>query len=385
MSADTTTAPVPANENQADPLAVALVGLEPTSAITLRAAFEAMFAQADDWIAKAKMIKVTSVEQKRDMKLARESRLALREIRVHAEKTRKRMKEEHLQRGRAIDGMAHVIRAHIEPIEAYLLEQETFAERAEAAVRAELADARSKALTAYGVDPSVYSSLGELDESSWAAIVDNARVAHEAKLEAAKQADAVRVEAERLAAEARAAARAEAAKREAERAERERAAAEENARLRAAAAELEAKATAEREAAEAERRRLADEHAKDRAEAAAEAARAAASALAERLAREAAEAEVAAVRAAEARRLADAEASARAAAEAERAAAERAAAAPDVAKLAALAAAVRSLAIPALVSAAGQALTPQIREMVEGLATWIEESGEALGADGGRP
>ncbi len=242
-----------------DRLALAVTGLEPSSATTLRAAFETMFAQAEEWTTRAKGIVVTSVDQKREMKLARESRLALREIRVNAEHSRKRLKEDSLRQGKAIDGICSVLKALIEPIEAHLLEQETFAERAEAVRKDALRQARSETLRALGADPAVYADLGATDEATWVQTLENAQSAHDARIEAAKQAEAVRVEAERIAAENRSKAKAEAARVEAERVERERAAAEENARLRQEALEREAEAKADREreaAARAEDARL---------------------------------------------------------------------------------------------------------------------------------
>src|SRR5262249_42943564 len=159
-------------------------------------------------------IVVTDENDKRGMKLARDSRLALREIRVNAEKARKRLKEDSLRRGKAIDGIANVLKALIEPIEAHLLEQESFAERAELARRDTLKAARAQALVAYGADPIVDASLGEMPEDVWERTLETARLAQEAKREAERQAELVRVEAERIAAEKREAERQEAIRRE---------------------------------------------------------------------------------------------------------------------------------------------------------------------------
>lgn len=337
------------NHQPSDALALALTGLEPSSAVTLRSAFESMFAQAEEWTARAKGIVVTDLSQTREMKFARESRLALKEIRVNAEKTRKRLKEDSLRQGKAIDGMANVLKALVEPIEAHLLEQEQFAERVEAAEKEALRKARSAAIVAYGEDPTVYANLGETSEEAWASILENARAAHEAKAEAARRAEAVRIEAERIAAEKREVERQLAIKAEAERAERERAQAAENARLRREADE--------REAAAAEERRVANE----------------ALAVA-RAARERAEAEAAAAKAAEAERTA-AEEARLAREEAERA---HAAAAPDREKLAAFAAHVRGLTLPALTSPKGAAVLAKLGKNIESLAAWIEKAGGDL-------
>jgi hypothetical protein len=226
-----------------DALTVAVKGLEPASALQLRETFASFFEQVDGWAAKAAAIKVTSVDQKREMKLARESRLALREIRVNAEKARKRLKEDSLRMGKAIDGLANVIKSEIEPIEEYLREQETFAERAEAARIEALRAARAAELAAVGVVAG--EPLGELSEEAWAERIGAARAAHEAALEQARLAEVARAaEAERLAAE-----------RERERAEAARVAAE-NAKLRAEAAERDREAA--RVAAEREQERAKD-------------------------------------------------------------------------------------------------------------------------------
>lgn len=361
-----------------DQLSTAIVGLEPDSATALRAAFESMFAQADEWVSRARGIVVTSEDDKRGMKFARESRLALREIRVNAEKTRKRLKEDSLRRGKAIDGVANVIKALIEPIEAHLLHQEQYGERAEAARRDALRGARADALRAYGADPSVYSDLGGMAEEVWEATLDSARLAHEAKLEAERQAEAVRVEAARIAHERREAERQEAILKEAERVERERLQAEENARLKREAEEREVAAKAERDRVEAER---AAERAKARAEAEAREAEARKA----REEKERIEAELAAEREA-ARKREEAE-SARLAAEkaaAEQADREREAArqaaelAPDREKLAAFAAQIRALVVPTLTTERGQAAGAKVADQLGRLAAWIEQTGAAL-------
>lgn len=361
-----------------DPMSTALAGLEPDSATMLRSAFETMFAQADEWCARARSIQITSVDQKREMKLARESRLALREIRVNADKERKRLKEDSVRRGKAIDGIANVLKALIEPIEAHLLEQETFAERAEEARRDALRDARTTALIAYGADPAAFVNLGAMAEETWELTIDNARAAHEAKIEAAKQAEIVRLEAERIAADRRKAEREAAAKAEAERVERERAQAEENARLKLEAAEREKAAKAEREAAAAERARSEEEARVAREAAQAEARAAKASAEAEtRKARE--EADRAAAELADAKRLErereEAEAARAAAEEAARKAAEIA---PDREKLAAFASTLRALTIPTLTTERGQAAGAKVAEQIAKMAAWVEKTGAAL-------
>lgn len=189
-----------------DKLARVVAEIDTSSAEILRSSFNTLFDQADEWIRRAKEVHVTSVDQKREMKLARESRLALKELRVKAEHTRKRLKEDSVRYGRAIDGMANVLKALVEPIEAYLLEQETFAARREAeeeqkkqTLRAE----RVKVLEAFGMTMDEIGATADLREMSveqWTLLADNARLERDRRVEAERQAEVERcAEAERQA------------------------------------------------------------------------------------------------------------------------------------------------------------------------------------------
>lgn len=339
-----------------DALAPVVTDLEPESALAIRGAFGALFDQAAEWTRRAREIRVTSLDQKREMKLARESRLAVRDIRINAEHARKRLKADIVRRGKAIDGAANVIKDLLEPIEIHLLEQETFAERHEQARKSALRAAREEALRALGTDPAPFANLGETDEETWLSTLQAAKDAHAARLEAAREAEAVRVEAERIVAEKREAARVAAARERADRELAARAREEELARVRAEQEAERAKAAAER--AEADRVLAAERAAAEQA----------------RAERERAEAELAAQRArADAERRAEEERQAAAAAEAR--AAELA---PDREKLLALARALRALPVPELASEAGQAARPKVLEQLDRMARWVERTGETL-------
>lgn len=103
-------------------------GLEKTKAQVLLDNFSGYFQLASEWETKAKTIKVTDASQEADMKMARIGRLELREKRLHIEKTRKELKEQSLREGKAIDGIANVLKSVIVPIEQYLEKQEKFVE-----------------------------------------------------------------------------------------------------------------------------------------------------------------------------------------------------------------------------------------------------------------
>lgn len=107
-------------------------GLEPAKAQFILTKFQNYFAIAADWEVKAKSIIVTSETQTAEMEMARTGRLFLREKRVAVEKARKELKEQALREGKAIDGIANVLKALIVPIEDYLEQQEKFVEIREA-------------------------------------------------------------------------------------------------------------------------------------------------------------------------------------------------------------------------------------------------------------
>jgi len=252
------------------------------SAAELQAAFMPYFERAAEWRDKAMAIQVTSLHQTSEMRQAREARLALKDIRVNAEKTRVKLKEESLRTGKAIDGMANVIKFLIAPIEAHLEEQEKYGERLAEKQRAEQRDLRECEAGKYLQDFPQSVDLGAISEEGFAKLLHFAKAQFDAREEAtnrlekeriereqreAAEREAMRLENERLRAEAEIQ---EAAMRE-ERAERERLQREHEAAIAAERAEVE-RLRMEREAnerAEAERIRKerAEQETKERSEA----------------------------------------------------------------------------------------------------------------------
>jgi len=116
--------------------------LEPTKAKFILEKFTEYFDMADEWTIKARAIVVTKPDQTAEMEMARTGRLFLKEKRVAVEKARKELKEQALREGKAIDGIANVLKALIVPIEEYLEHQERFVEiqkeKKEAEMRAEI-------------------------------------------------------------------------------------------------------------------------------------------------------------------------------------------------------------------------------------------------------
>jgi len=110
-------------------------GLDSTKAKYILEKFQDYFAIADEWTIKARTIKVTNESQVIDMEMARVGRLFLKEKRCAIETVRKELKEQALREGKAIDGIANVLKALIVPIEEYLEHQEKFVEIQEEAKR----------------------------------------------------------------------------------------------------------------------------------------------------------------------------------------------------------------------------------------------------------
>jgi len=266
------------------------------------------------------------------MKMAREARLALREIRINADKTRKALKEDSIRYGRAVQGVYNVIEYLIKPIEEHLLEQEQFVQIQEQEARDRLNEEREALANPlsefidYTALPATNAPWADLTEEQFRSFLDRAgelKLAHE------------KAEAERIAAER--------ARREEEARIRE-----ENARLKKEAEER------ERKAAE-ERRRMEEQARKEREEAA----RALA---AERAERERLEKEAKAKQEEE-----------RKAKKAEEEARRKAQAAPDKEKLLAFADSLESYPFPDLETKEAQSLIGNAKQSFSNLAKYIRE------------
>lgn len=346
----------------------------------------------------AETLTVTSVEQKKEMALARDTRLALKKIRVAVEHKRKELVEGLKKKAGAIDGDAREIRVVIERLESRLEEQEQFIIRNEEERVSKLQAERSQRLLMVGGQPNFYPKLGEMPEEGFAQLIEGLEVADRLRKEREAKAEVDRIAAEKASEEARI------AKEKADAEERSRIAAE-NEKLRKEAAEKEAALKAEREAAEKTRKEAAEAARKEALRLQAIADKQAEDARLENLriqrvadeekrqqiaahkaeldAAEAARKKVAAAARAEQARLqaiADAaeleartirEAKERAEAE-DQAARAAAAKAPDREKLKAFATALRAMELP-LLSKEGSETVALIMEQQEKFAKWVEK------------
>lgn len=234
--------------------------LSSDEATKLQNVFTPYFDQARQMVEVASKIVVSDVSQTSEMAQARKIRLALKEIRVSVEKERKQLKEESLRKGKAIDGMANVLKFLIEPIEEHLEQQEKFIEIKEMEKRQKIERDRIDVLVSLSVDPSFYS-LRDMPDDTFEQLVSQIKESNRIKQETEKAAEAARLAAEKAEAEAREKARIEnellrkeAAEREAE-LRKEREAKEKLERDIREKAEAEAKAKAKEEADKLEEER----------------------------------------------------------------------------------------------------------------------------------
>jgi hypothetical protein len=318
-------------------------GVEQSTAAVLQESFLPFFEQAKQWKEKAATLVVTDASQVREMEMARQARLALKNIRVAADKKRKQLKEDSLRYGKAVQGVYNVIEYLITPIEQHLEEQERFVQIQEAKRRAELTASRQMDLQPFfEFAPPFTGSLGDLTDDDWSKLLQSAKMMHQSHLEEQARIEAERIEAERKAEEARLAMIAE------------------NERLRKEAEEA-AKAA---EAAAEKARKEAEEAAKA-AEAAAEKAR---------KERERVEAELAAERA----KLAAKEAAELARVKAEQDALKKQAMAPDNEKLDALKAALQAVRMPDLATKEAGEIVQNVRLLIGKVVTYIDQKQKEL-------
>jgi hypothetical protein len=159
--------------------------IEKTKAEYIREKFEGFTSIAEEWSEKANKIVVTDDSQKDLMANARDGRLLLKAKRIEVEKLRKSLKEQSLQEGRLIDGVAKYLTSLIEPAEKHLELQEKFVEIREQEKRFALKQERIKILTPYSDVIDLDSlQLDLMTDEAFQAILLGAKIALETKIKA---------------------------------------------------------------------------------------------------------------------------------------------------------------------------------------------------------
>lgn len=248
-------------------------GVSEETGLIIKNAFSEIESKLSEWKEKVALIKVTDASQVREMKLARETRLALKDVRLDADKLRKALKENNNRENRAIQECYNYVKSEIKPMEEHCLLQEKFAELQEQKRLEERKAKRLEELMPYNVavDMAMIESMGE---ESWEIYFAGVKKTHEEarikqeqeereRIEAEKKAEQERIEREKKEAEEREAMRIENERLKKEAEEKEKALAIERAKAEEERKAAEEKARKEREEAD---RKLAEEKAKQEAE-----------------------------------------------------------------------------------------------------------------------
>src|SRR3990167_7976258 len=252
-------------------------GLEKTQGQRILDNFSKFITEVNELEVKAKAINITDISQVEEMSQAREIRLSLKSIRVNAENIRKELKEGYLRGGKAVDGVANIIKALIVPLEEHLEKQEKFAENLEAERKARVDAERALELRKYletDEDLALYN-YKEMTDEVFSKLVEGVKKAFDTKQEAIKKVEQDRLEITRKEKEEQERIRLENAKLKAEAEAREKELAKERAEQEKKLEKERAKARAEAEAREKElakqraeqEKKLEKERAKARAEA----------------------------------------------------------------------------------------------------------------------
>ncbi len=180
-------------------------GLEESKVQGLMQKYGKHFTEARELVQGAMDIKVKDENDFENMEKARERRLSIRKVRIGVENIRKSLKEQSLREGRAIDGMANIIKALVEPVEDYLIGQEKYAEELAKAKKDKVEEERVSKLSkfvdnlveGYTLHPDTMSS------DTFNTLLKNSEIAFDAQKKAEEEAEELnkKVEADKKAEE----------------------------------------------------------------------------------------------------------------------------------------------------------------------------------------
>lgn len=162
-------------------------------------ALGSFFAKASEWNATIQSIVITSPDEVGKMKMAREGRLTLKNLRLEAkaivtskrDTVKARMADDVLEDKLWLKA-GQMMEATFNNLETKLEEKEKFAERWEANRKAELKAKRDEELTIYSEFVPFGLNLGELSQEDYDKLFNGAKLQSEARIEAEKKAEAER-------------------------------------------------------------------------------------------------------------------------------------------------------------------------------------------------
>jgi hypothetical protein len=180
-----------------------LQGLDPNTSTYIQSEFAEFFGHIDGLKEKLSTIQVSDISQTAEMQQARDIRLELKNLRISADKTRKRLKEDSLRYGKAVQGVYNVLEFIIAPLEKQAEEQEKFVEIQSMKLRAERKAKREIEVSNYTEFIPTSIDLSGLTEEEFQNLLAGAKLQLQNKIEAEAKAEAERIERERVEAEQR--------------------------------------------------------------------------------------------------------------------------------------------------------------------------------------
>ena len=135
----------------------------------------------------AASIVVTKEDQIEEMQQAHELRMRLVRLRSKVENQRKDLKADSVLYGRAVDGLANIIKASCMPIERYLQQQEDFVKIKVHQARRELHDARYKIIAQYEPVGIENINLVEMSDQTFNEFVETSKESYELRQQKIKQ------------------------------------------------------------------------------------------------------------------------------------------------------------------------------------------------------
>jgi len=177
-------------------------GVEKSEAQLALSKFTHLFNEAAEWERKVHGLVITDASQVAEMQIARQARLALRDVRGNAEKVKKALKEDVLIRGRLIDAIYNSVVAVTKPLEKELLEKEQFVERQEQAKKEAVEKEREEQLAPYCEDMSFFN-LVDMTDPAFKNLLAASKIAYETAREAERKAEEDRIAIEEAEAEER--------------------------------------------------------------------------------------------------------------------------------------------------------------------------------------
>ena len=167
------------------------------TALSIAPSFEDFYNQATEWKSKAtNFLQDLTISQEEKAKESRIARLALVKVRTGIDKKRKELNDDDNRRVKERNNAANALTELVSPIEDLLLEVEKKQENEQKAINEAIISERAEKLNIYGVESTFYDLIN-MPEETFEALLENSRLAVQAKIDAEKKIEEERIEVEK--------------------------------------------------------------------------------------------------------------------------------------------------------------------------------------------